>query len=148
MEFLCLLPIHLTSTHKLHQTIFIDQTTSKSISFKTPCWNKASRYIGLFAYICKHFRFEPPANISSQNGQCLFLWIIAVRAMKGIFVYVMFYLHTAAFFVWVDRSDNDDVRWVEWSVKLSHRVVSSLLKPSVQRWNLILQQTQLKSTDG
>ena len=28
--------------------------------------------------------------------------------MKGIFVYVMFYLHTAAFFVWVDRSDNDD----------------------------------------
>ena len=68
--------------------------------------------------------------------------------MKGIFVYVMFYLHRAAFFVWVDRSDNDDVRWVEWSVKLSHWVVSALLKPYVQRWNLILQQTQLKSTDG
>ena len=69
--------------------------------------------------------------------------------MKGIFVYVIFYLHRAAFFVWVDRSDNDDVRWVGFEpVNVSHWVVSALLKPSAQRWNSILQQTQLKSTDG
>ena len=103
----------------------------------------------LFTCSSKHFRFEPPAKISRQNGQFLFLWIINVRTMKGNLC-LRNVLPQHSGILRVGRSEwYDNVRWVEcWSMKLNHRVVSSLLKPSVQRWNLILQQTQLKSTMG